>query len=75
MSPELLALLKPLVDTQPVYNLMPAVVNPEMVTPEARAFARSKLEEAVKTLRATATWIEKRLREVDEMASIEESKR
>ncbi len=66
MAPEVMVLVKPLVDVQPVYNVMPLATNgPEAYGPEVRALVRTKLKEAAKSLRETARYIDKQLAESD----------
>lgn len=62
MTPEEFELVKPLVDVQPVYNLMLVVTAPEgSYDPELKAFACLKLRKAEKQLRTAAKYIRDRL--------------
>ena len=63
MSPEELALSKPLVDVQPVFNVMHIATSGEggNYTPAMRAFVRDKLHESAAQMKETVKWIEERI--------------
>lgn len=57
-------LLAPIVDVQPAFNLIHVALAGEdsAFSPEARAFARSKIQEAVKIMKDSANFLDKRLK-------------
>lgn len=64
MSPEEVELLKPLIDTQPAYNIIHIIaVGKDAYPAEVVAMARYKLQQSAKTLRETAKYIEAKLKE------------
>lgn len=69
-SKELLQLIEPVVDVQPVYTLTHVALADEtsIYPPETRAYVRMKLREASKAMRAAARHIDKKLAEFEETA-------
>lgn len=64
MSPEVQVLLQPIVDVQPVWNLLAVVGNNSLLEPETLAYVRMKLGRQAEAFRLAAEAIDRKLCEL-----------